>query len=342
MDIPKPEGWKNEIAVFDRVLTFDQSYSNDGAGGGFATWHDPADEVELKYHYLDLAPDAYGERVLVWDGRAPTNQEWAYQRARAGGWQVNPSGLPPGVLEQAPAWDVGPEKFPIVRSSASEKFASEMRDALKAMMEADPYYFDIPIITERLQNIDAKIEGIVAKAGGICIVLVTTTFEGPLVNLPGANFEVVRFTARTYENVKTNPTGKEAQHVAIYTAAFWSQLKPDTFDNPIKLDDPAVALGNDPRYLTYDTNAVTSGGTKIEIPRLEDLTIDASDLAAIALANPKPGAAIFYTLDHSFPAPRNPNAHLYLATFNAAPGVTVRARAYLAGYISSAELRQVL
>lgn len=224
----------------------------------------------------------------------------------------------------------------------NEKFASEMRDAVKALMEADPYYSDIPILTERLQNIDAKVEGIVGKAGGICIVLVTTTFERPIVNLPGANFEVVRFTARVFENVKTNPTGKEAQHVAIYTAALWSQLKPDALSSPLKLDDPAVALGNDPRFLTYDTNAVTAGGTKIEIPRLADLTIDASNLAAIVLANARPGASIFYTLDLSQPAPRNPAAALYLATFGSASGTTLRARAWLPGYIPSPELRQVL
>lgn len=226
--------------------------------------------------------------------------------------------------------------------AGNEKFATDMRDAIKALMEGDPYYFDIPILTERLQNIDAKVEQIVGKAGGICIVLITTTFGEPLVNLPGANFGKIGFVARTYENVKTNPTGKEAQHVALHTAALWSQLKPDALSSPLKLDDPGVALAEDPRFLVYGTQALTEGGTKIEIPRLEDVTIDASNLNAIALAQATPGRAIFYTLDSSFPAPRNPNAHLYLATFIAAPGVTVRARAYLAGYISSAELRQVL
>jgi|GEM_PF-2539215 len=199
--------------------------------------------------------------------------------------------------------------------AANEKFASDMRDALKAMMEADPYYSDIPIITERLQNIDAKVEGIVGKAGGICIVLVTPTFAATLPNLPGANFDAIAFLARVFENVKTNPTGKEAQHVAIYTAALWSQLKPDTFANPLKLDDPAIALGNDPRFLSYDVSALTNGGTAIDIPRLDAITIDSSNLAAVVLANSRPGASIFYTLDRSQPAPRNPAAAVYRGPF---------------------------
>jgi hypothetical protein len=190
----------------------------------------------------------------------------------------------------------------------NEKFASDMRDALKAMMEADPYYSDIPIITERLQNIDAKVEQIVGKAGGICIVLVTASFEDVIKNVPGANFDTILFIARVFENVKTNPTGKEAQDVAIHTGAYWSQLKPDTFANPLSLD--SVALGNDPRFLTWDTTARTNGGTKIEIPRLGELTLDL--LAGPPLIScPQPGAAIFYTYDRSYPAPRNPAATFF-------------------------------
>jgi hypothetical protein len=339
--IPKPEGWKASLVVLGRTLTYDPEFSSEEFGG-FAVWHDPADEVELKYHYVDLAPDFAGERVEVWDTRDGGNQGWVYQRAAGGGWQVNPSGLPPEALAAAPEWNAGPEKYPLLRSSASERFATDMRDALKALMEADPYYFDVPIVTERLQNIEAKIEQLVAKAGGICVVLVTATFEKPISNIPGANFNAIRFFARVFENVKTNATGKEAQHVALYTAALWSQLKPDAFSSPLVLDDPGVALGNDPRFLTYDVQALTPGGTKIEIPRLDDVTIDVSNLSAIALANPRPGAFIFYTVDGSEPAPRNPAAQVFLDPFSSAPGVTVRARAWLPGYIPSAKLKQVL
>lgn len=125
MDIPKPEGWQSEIEILDRVLAFDQSFSNDTGGGGFAWWHDEGDEVELLYHYLEIAPDILGERVEIWDyrpgvmiGGESGPFHWVYQRARVG-WQVIPSGLVPAVLAAAPAWDVGPEKFPIVPPSAS-------------------------------------------------------------------------------------------------------------------------------------------------------------------------------------------------------------------------------
>jgi hypothetical protein len=112
MQIPKPDGWKETISVADRTLTYDPAFSNDAEGGGFAIWHDEADEIEFKYHYVDIAPDAFGERVEIWDYRGDL-QSWIYQRAPVG-WRLNPSGLDPELIGQEPAWDVGPEKYPTV------------------------------------------------------------------------------------------------------------------------------------------------------------------------------------------------------------------------------------
>jgi hypothetical protein len=46
-----------------------------------------------------------------------------------------------------------------------------------------------------------------------------------------------------------------------------------------------------------------------------------------------PGAAIFYTVDGTFPSPRN--GALYTAPFSVGPGLTAQATAWLAGYLSS-------
>jgi hypothetical protein len=328
----------------------------------------------------------------------------------------------------------------------NETFLSDMRDSVKALMEAEPYYSDIPIISERLRNIEAKILETVGRAGGLAILLVTPIVGKALVNVKGANFEDVQFVARIFENTKTNATGKEALDVAIFTAAFWSQLKPDSLSAPLRLDEPAIALGNDPRYLTYDVAATTSGGTKIDIPRLEDVTLESIPNAAgpvetfndgtraytwreadqvfvivgaevadperwvidarsvahpesdgyemalfyeivgglqvgywifrrvdgvwieafsqidgsvsvppvmpsgfefftrplFSLTHPNAAATIFYTLDGSPSFPRSPAATLFQDSFNAAPGATLRARAWLPGYIPSAELKETL
>lgn len=223
---------------------------------------------------------------------------------------------------------------------ANELFANDIRDAVKALMEADPYYLEIPILTERLQDLDAKIDETVDLTGGIAIILVVPVLGDVRKNLPGANFGKVLLLARVIENLSLNATGKGAQEIAIHTGALWSQLKPDALTAPLILDD--VVLGNDPRGLTFDCSATTEGGTQIQIPRLAELTIDASNPAAVALAHATPGATKFYTLNGSSPSPRNPAALLFLAPFNAPSGATIRARAWLPGYIPSAELRLIL
>lgn len=195
----------------------------------------------------------------------------------------------------------------------NEKFLTDMRESVKGLMEAEPYYANIAIISERLKDIDARIEERVGKFGGLAIVLVTPQVGGVMPNILGANFTAIKFAARIFENTKINKTGKEALDVAIYTAAFWSQIKPDSLSATLKLDEPAITLGNDPKYLTYDVSAITEGGTRIQIPRLDAPAIDFSNLMAVVLGigYPTPGASIFYTLDGSPPVPRNPSARLW-------------------------------
>lgn len=222
-------------------------------------------------------------------------------------------------------------------STGNEKFLSDIRTALAAFTEADPYYSDIPVITERLKNLQGRIDQLVGTAGGIALVLVTPLVGGVLANVRGANFKDIHVVGRVLENTTRNTTGKEALDVAIYTAALWSQAKPDALSSALRPDEPTIALGNDPKFLSYDIHFLTEGGTQIQIAQLDTPELAGSEIAA----HPTAGAAIFYTTDGSAPIPRNPTASLYAGS-PFAPGTAVRARAWLAGYLPSAELRQTV
>jgi hypothetical protein len=195
--------------------------------------------------------------------------------------------------------------------AGNEKFLSDMRESVRGLMEADPYYADIPIVTERLKDIQGRIDKIVGTAGGICIILVTPTLGGQLANVTGANFTDIRFVARVLVDNNRNQTGKEALDIAIYTDAFWSQIKPDSLSSVLRPDEPPIVLGNDPKWLSYDVIFLTEGGTKIQIPRLDMPVLDPSNPDSAILSSTQPGAAIFFTLDNSPPFPRNPAAQLY-------------------------------
>ncbi len=226
--------------------------------------------------------------------------------------------------------------------NGNEKFLSDIRNSVSALTEADPYYLDIPVITERLKDLQGRIDKIVGTAGGIALVLVTPLVSGALANVKGANFTGIKVLGRVLENTTRNQTGKEALDVAIYTAALWSQAKPDQLAAALRPDEPVISLGNDPKFLSYDISFLTEGGTAIDVPKLAAPALNASDLSAVTLTAGVAGAAIFYTENGSAPVPRNPAAQLYLAPFNAASGATLRARAWLAGYLPSAETRQTL
>src|SRR3954468_8199403 len=100
----------------------------------------------------------------------------------------------------------------------NETFLSDIRDQLRAITEADPYFSDIPVITERIKNIQGRIDQALGLGAGLCLVLVTPAVTGVLGNVPGANFTGIRVMGRVLENTARNTTDKEALDVAIYTA----------------------------------------------------------------------------------------------------------------------------
>lgn len=222
-----------------------------------------------------------------------------------------------------------------------ETFISDLRESVKALTEADPYFADIPIVTERLKNIQGRIDEVVGRLNGICLILVTPGVKESMPNVPGAHFRGIGLVGRVLENTTINKTGKEALHVAVYLCGLWSQKRPDEFTAALVPDKHPIVLGNDPKYLSYDIFFSTEGGARMPIPQLDAVQLTSGSAAgAIMLAHPTPGAAIFYTLDGTQPAPRNPSAAL--ATGDILPLVSqkLRARAWLAGWHPSAELTQ--
>ncbi|MCE0484358.1 MAG: chitobiase/beta-hexosaminidase C-terminal domain-containing protein [Methylacidiphilales bacterium] len=59
----------------------------------------------------------------------------------------------------------------------------------------------------------------------------------------------------------------------------------------------------------------------------------------MTLASDQPGAAIYYTLDGSQPAPRSPTSVLYTAPFTVSAAAQLRTRVWLAGFMASSEAR---
>ena len=97
---------------------------------------------------------------------------------------------------------------------------------------------------------------------------------------------------------------------------------------------PAITLANDPLNLVYQCHVRTSGGLRNVPPKLASPGCTQQN-GLLTMSCATAGAAIFYTLDGSLPLPRNPMAFLYTAPVTSVPGATLKARAFLAGYLNS-------
>lgn len=96
-------------------------------------------------------------------------------------------------------------------------------------------------------------------------------------------------------------------------------------------DSPTIESGDG--YEIKRCNFDTAGGIDVTRPTVEPVVI--SGTSSITLSCATAGAAIFYTLDGSHPSPRSGTR--YTAPFALASGETVKATAWLAGYLGVSE-----
>jgi hypothetical protein len=224
-------------------------------------------------------------------------------------------------------------------SSILQQIQTDCANALVA----DPYFANVPVLAERLQDLGSRVD-IALNSLGVCVTVATPVATVRHPNQPGPYFERIQIVARVVEQVTVNQntaaggTGKGALEVAEYVCAVLHHFRPQNLGETVVCDDPTIKLASEPQRLAYDVQFRTQGGLAYPLPVLDAPALAQSGetvsiAAATSSSTPVPGAAIFYTRDATFPSPRN--GALYTAPFATTTGQTVRASAWLAGYISS-------
>jgi Chitobiase/beta-hexosaminidase C-terminal domain len=213
-------------------------------------------------------------------------------------------------------------------------------------LQSDPLFANVPVLTERIANIQSEINtalgplgsGATGKTGLVAIVL-TPTADVNFDNLFGPFFDDIRIDVRIVENVTINEDPANGTNVAASDAAekvcsLLHLFQPDNANGPVLARKPSIALRHDhaSQNLIYECRFRTSGGlTSILSQAATPAIADTSGVVTLTCATS--GAAIFYTLDGSSPSPRN--GTLYTAPFTPGTGLTLNARAWLAGYLTS-------
>lgn len=214
-----------------------------------------------------------------------------------------------------------------------------LRSEVADRLLADPYFEDIPVLAlhpkETISELNNKINRL-EIAGTVIIPRMRMTKP----NLHGVYFDQIEVQVGFCENRTTNSTGKDVEDVIEKAAVLLHNFVPASLTSPLVLDDgltiaevpPETESDRKKRLLAL--RLVARGGVAYAIPQAETPTIEAA-AGMVTLACATAGAAIFYRTDGLHPNPRSGSGSLlYTAPF-AAAGVTVKARAWLAGYQAS-------
>jgi len=222
-------------------------------------------------------------------------------------------------------------------------FLAQLQQQCADRLLSDPLFANVPVLTERIKDIGSEIDralGPLNERGGrngLVAVLLTPTANVNFENVFGPFFDEIKIVVRVIENVPVNQdpdTGSNipAAELAERVCALLHHFQPDNAAGPVIAQKPALALANDPNNLSYDCLFKTSGGLTTVLPQVAAPVI--TNIAGhITITCATAGAAIFYTLDGSNASPRN--GTLYAAPFTPGAGLTLNARAWLAGYLAS-------
>jgi hypothetical protein len=205
---------------------------------------------------------------------------------------------------------------------------------------ADPFFAAIPVLVEQPRDLAYELQASVAAAGTYGVVLVPQALVSA-PTAPGPLFDPVEIAVRFVENVPV-ATGPHALEVAETALALLHLYRPVTINEVFTAAPKALAAVKAANGVAYEIQVRIQAGASFTVPQLDAPSISSAGSETpqtVTLSSGQPGAAIFYTLDGSQPAPRGPTSLLYTAPFVVAAPSLLRTRAWLAGFMASSEAR---
>jgi hypothetical protein len=204
---------------------------------------------------------------------------------------------------------------------------------------ADPFFATIPVLVEVPRDVSFELQASVAAAGTWGTVLVPQA-QVTAPNAPGPIFDPVEFAVRFRTNTPV-AQGAGALEAAETALALLHLYRPTTVNEVLFAAPEALRRVVEPNVVTYEIRVRTQVCSAYAVPQVATPTISLAG-STVTLACATPGAAIFYTLDGTAPSPRGATASLYSTPFTVNAAGTLRVRAWLAGYLASAEAREVV
>lgn len=231
----------------------------------------------------------------------------------------------------------------------ASKLITLQNEVVNSRLLVDPMFASIPVISEDLKDPESEMQAAINKVG-IAVMVATPEAASPLVNIAGVYFNSVSLTCLVIENPSYNKTGYRYLEVAEQIVKLFSPpYIPATLSTTLEAKSPTIQNVPDKFFRIVRVRFDAKCGLTYDIPQVGAITrttvptpiVDpvATTSVAVTLTCATTGAMIYYTVDGSNPMPRNGTRYTTAITISTA--CTLRAKAFLPGYDTSAEHKSV-
>jgi len=227
-------------------------------------------------------------------------------------------------------------------SSSTFNPVAVMQEDLSSRLEADAYFSDINVFTERRGSITGMLANglrvLTKKGNKIGVAVMVGLFEADAnnENAPGPIFDDGATLVSVFENPTLNSgasgSGKAALDIAVRVARVLHHYYPGGIGQTVLVSGKAVIQPIPERELGSGmVGYMVRVGIPLDSEELDKVltpSISPTSGAApqtVTLACATAGAAIYYTTDLSYPWSGNEEATLYAAPFEISQAATLRA-----------------
>lgn len=223
----------------------------------------------------------------------------------------------------------------------------ELADRLRSL----PYFDDIPVITEALEDFENKIEQAIQNMKIGVVIVTPRAGIASAKNVSGPYFDNISIVARVHERVTTNQkssggTGKKCLDVAENVIAALHQYRPEGISESVNAAPNAITIAAVPikGIVAHDCNFITSGGIANDIPTVATPVVTETDDGTVMTCATSV-ALIVYARNGKYPSPRNviadpANVGVYTGEAQAfVSGEVIKVRAWCMGFNQSPVVR---
>lgn len=211
----------------------------------------------------------------------------------------------------------------------------QLETEIAQRLESLPFFANITVHADPQKNIVAEIETKIAKLKTLIAPLVSAADDNNPSMGSGVYFDDIQITVGVFQHPLLKGSDPTPRTICEAIHAGLKGWTPASLNSPIVPTKPGIQQIADRTLNIWNTNFQTKGGLVSELPKI--YAVESSVTGGnVTLTCDTAGAAIFFTTDNSTPSPRN--GTLYTAAF-ASSGETVKARAFLAGYLHSDVLK---